>query len=313
MLSSRLAFRTATTTRVAPRWRLARTRFAASDDARGVAFMLASVAGYSVMGVCVKLVSGELPTMEVVFVRSTFMMVVTGAMVWRAGVSALGVARATLVVRAVVGAAALSLYYFSLGRLPLGDATTVFYTAPVWTALSAALFLGEPLRPVALGGAVLSLAGVVLVARPSFFGTLGGASLDPVGLAAVVAASVLSGLAYTLVRRLRTTDHPYTTVLYLSVVGTVGALPFAAGGTWVWPSNRAWMLLVGLGVGTQVAQITLTRGLYLLEAGRATAVSYVQVVVAFGWGVVLFGERPGALAVVGAVLIVVSALASVRR
>ena len=203
-------------------------------------------------------------------------------------------------------------------KLTIGDATTVFYTAPVWTALSAAVLLGEPLRPVVLGGAVLSLVGVVLVSRPSFFGALGGAHLDGVGLAAVVGASLLSGLAYTFVRKLRTTDHPYTIVLYLSVVGALGALPFAfvspgAGGGWLWPSREAAVFLLGLGVGTQVAQVALTRGLHLLEAGRASAIGYVQVVLAFGWGVALFGETPGALAVVGAALIVVSTLVVSRR
>ena len=302
--------------RLASRSRLARERLSASEHAQGVAYMLLSVAGYSVMGVCVKLVSSELPTMEIVFVRSAFMMVVTGALAVRAGAPLLGVARGTLVARAVGGAIALSLYYFALARLPLGDATTVFYTAPVWTALTAAVLLGEPLRPVVAIGAALSLAGVVLVARPSFFGALGGAHLDGLGLAAVVAASLLSGLAYTLVRKLRSTDHPYTIVLYLSVFGTLGALPFAfapQSRAWAWPSASAAVFLLGLGVGTQVAQVALTQGLHRLEAGRASAIGYVQVVLAFGWGVALFGETPGALALVGAALIVVSTLVVTRR
>ena len=289
---------------------LVRTWRDASDHARGVAFMLLSVAGYSVMSVCVKAVSGEIPTMQIVFVRSAGMGVLTFALIRRAGVSLLGVARWTLAGRAVAGATALSFYYFGLSRLPLGDATTVFYTSPVWTALAAALLLGERLRPVVLGGAALSLAGVALVSRPSF---LGGDMLDPLGLAAVTGASLLSALAYVAVRTLRATDHAYTIVFYLCVAGAVGALPFALSGAWVWPSARAWWLLAGLGVGTQIAQIALTRGLHLLEAGRATAIGYVQVVLAFAWGVVLFGEAPSALAVCGAVLIVASTVAVSRR
>lgn len=282
----------------------------ASDHARGVAFMLVSVAGYSVMSVCVKAVSSELPTMQIVFVRSLGMSVLTWGLLRGAGVSLLGVARWTLLGRAAAGATALSLYYFGLSRLPLGDATTVFYTSPVWTALAAALLLGERLRPVVLGGAAVSLVGVALVAQPSF---LGGEALDGLGLASVTGAALLSALAYTAVRKLRETDHAYTIVFYLCAVGAIGALPFAAGGAWVWPSPHAWALLAGLGAGTQIAQIALTHGLHLLEAGRATAIGYAQVVLAFGWGIVLFGETPSALAIAGAILIVASTVAVSRR
>lgn len=282
------------------------------DRTRGVLYMLASALGFSVMSLCVKLASAELPTMEIVFARSAFMAAVTFAALRRSGASVLGYDRPTLLARGVVGATALSLLYFGLSRLPLGDSVTIHYTAPVWTALSAAVLLGERLRPLVLAGAALSLVGVALVAQPTF---LFGAAPDPLdgwGVAAVVAGSVLSGLAYTFVRKLRATDDPMTIIFYLSWVGAVGSLPFALGG-WAWPSPVGWALVLGIGLSTQVGQVCLTKGIHLLEAGTATAIGYVQIVFAFAWGVLVFGDPLDPLSVAGAVLVVSSVLFIARR
>ena len=296
--------------RLAARTRLARRRMPVSDRARGTVFMLMSALGFSVMSLCVKLASEAMPTMQLVFARSVFMGAVTWWLARRLGLPTWGHDRKTLWARGISGATALSLLYFGLGRLPLGDAVTIHYTAPVWTALAAALLLGEPLRRSVVLGAAVSLAGVALVAQPSFL-TGAASTLDPLAVWAVVFGAIGSGLAYTFVRQLRATDHAYTIIFYLSVSGAVGAIPFALGG-WPMPTGEGWALLAGIGASTLLAQIFLTRGLHLLEAGRATAIGYVQIVFAFGWGVVVFGESPSVLALLGAAVIVGSTVVVAR-
>ena len=280
--------------------------------ARGVLWMLGSALGFSVMSLLVKVASASFPTMELVFARSAFMAALTFTALRLDGASPLGVDRRTLLARGAVGATALSLFYFGIGRLPLGDAVTVQYTAPVWTALTAALILGERVRPVVAASAVLSMAGVVLVARPSvLFGA--GAALDPAGVAAVAAAAVLSGLAYTFVRKLRQTDRPMAIIFYLSWVGMVGALPFALLGGWAWPTGWQWLLLLGIGLATHAGQVGLTKGMQTLEAGTASAIGYVQVVLAFVWGAVFLGDAVDGLSLAGAAVVVSSVLLVVRR
>ena len=293
------------------------TTTSTDDDLRrertwGVVYMLVAALGFSLMGLLVKVASSTFPTMEIVFVRSAFMSGITVAALRRDGVSPLGVDRRTLVLRGIVGAVALSLFYFGIGRLPLGDAVTVQYTAPVWTALTAALLIGERLRPLVLVGAVLSLVGVVLVAKPSvLFGSE--AALDGAGVAAVAAAAVLSGLAYTFVRKLRQTDRPMTIIFYLSWIGLVGAAPFALTGGWVWPSGWDWLLLLGIGLATHAGQVGLTKGMHRLEAGTAASIGYLQVVLAFAWGALFLGDVVDGLSLAGAALVVSSVLLVVRR
>ena len=273
--------------------------------------MAASALFFSVMALCVKLASATVPTMEIVFARSVLMAVMSLVLLRRERVAPWGRRKGLLLARAVSGMTGLSLLYFALGRIPLGDATAIFYMAPVWTALSAALILRERTAGLVIVGMGISLTGVVLTAQPSFLFGDSLDALDTLAVLGVLAASVGSGLAYTLVRKLRETDHPLVIIFYLSWVGVVGSLPFA--GNWVWPSGWTWLWLLGAGLATQIAQIAMTRGLHLESAGRATTVGYLQVAFAFVWGVLVFGTVPDALSLGGAVLICASVLLVAKR
>ncbi len=272
--------------------------------------MAGSALFFSLMTLFVKLAGRTIPTMEIVFARSLLMAGMTYALVRRQGLSPLGNNRKLLLARGVIGVTALSLFYFAIPRIPLGDATALFYMAPIWTALSAAFFLRERTAGLVLVGMAVSLVGVVLISEPSFlFSALD--ALDPLAVAAVVVASMLSGLVYTIVRKLRATDAPNVIIFYLSTVGVVGALPFL--GNWVVPTGWAWLWLLGAGLTTQLGQICLTRGLHLEKAGRAISVGYLQVVFAFVWGALVFGTVPDLQSLAGAVLIVGSVLLIARR
>lgn len=274
---------------------------------RGLLYIAASALFFSLMSLLAKLAGARIPAMEVVFVRSVLMTGATLALLRRTRQSPWGNDRRLLFVRGAVGVAALSLFYFALPRLPLGDATAIFYMTPVWTALIAAVLLRERTAGLVLAGMVVSLAGVAFIAKPTFlFGGLAGA-LDTLAVAAVFTASVLSGAVYVLVRKLRATDTPLVIIFWLSAVGIVGAAPFALGG-WVLPTPTEWAYLLGVGATTLVAQIFLTKGLHLEPAGRAMSVGYLQVVFAFGWGALVFGTVPDTWSLGGAVAIVLSVL-----
>jgi drug/metabolite transporter (DMT)-like permease len=277
----------------------------------GLRFMAGAALCFSLMALFVKLAGRTLPTMEIVFARSLFMAVFTFGLLRRQGLAPLGNNRLLLLARGAIGVTALSLFYFAISRLPLGDVTAIFYMAPIWTAFSAAFILRERTAGLVLAGIATSLVGVALISRPTFLFGEGLGALDGVAVAAAVGASVLSGLVYTIVRKLRDTDAPDVIIFYLSWVGVVGALPFLA--NWVMPSGWAWAWLLGAGISTQAGQLFLTRGLHLEQAGRAVSVGYLQVVFAFVWGAIFFGTIPGLQSVVGAVLIVGSVLLIARR
>jgi len=268
----------------------------------GLVFMVASAFSFSVMSALVKAAEVTLPTAEIVLARAAITLVLSFAMVSRAGVSRWGTRRGSLVLRGTFGFLALAGYYWTLGRLPLAEASTMHHTAPIWTAILAGLVLREPLGRGTVVALVLGMAGVVLVARPTSF------VLDGGGFAISLAAAVCSAAAYVTVRRLAATEHPLVIVFYFPLVAFPASLAWAAP-QWVMPTAREGLLLLGVGVTTQIGQVCLTYGLSREPAARAMSIGYLQVAFAVLWGAIAFGELPPWTTAAGAALIVVGTVA----
>ena len=276
----------------------------------GIRYMLAAAFCFSVMSLLVKVAGQRLPTMEVVFSRSLVTLGVTWALLRVADVSPWGTERPLLVLRALFGFAAVSCFFYGVSHLPLAEATVIQYTNPVFTALIAALVLGERLRLVEAAGVALSLAGVVLVARPGFLFGLTSA-LDPVAVGVAVAGAVLSASAYVTVRRLGRSEHPLVIVFYFALISTVGSAFFLPGAPV--PRGWEWPVLLGVGIAAQGGQVFMTLGLKEERAGRAMSVGYVQIVFAAVWGVIFFGEFPGPWGLAGTGLVLLGTFIVGRR
>ena len=269
---------------------------------RSVVYMSVSALGFSTMTALVKLSTQTLPTGEVVVARAVVTLALSAIMVHRAGLSVVGKQHGKLILRGVLGFAALSGYYISVALLPLADAATLQQTIPLLTAVLAWWILDEPIGWSAAIAIGCGLGGVALILHP----TTGAA--DGVGVAIALVAACLSAAAYVTVRQLTQTEHPLVIVLYFPMVTVPLALPWAAA-HWVWPSASEWAVLLALGVMTQVGQVYLTKALAIERAGRVTAVGYLQICFAMLWQLLLFDERPSIGTLAGAGLIIAGTLA----
>ncbi|HET7583459.1 MAG TPA: DMT family transporter [Gemmatimonadaceae bacterium] len=277
----------------------------------GLRYMAYGAFWFSIMSLLVKVAGQRLASTEIVLVRAVVTLVLSILLLRRAGLSPWGRRRGRLILRGVFGFLALMCFYFAIVHLPLADATVLQYTNPIFTAILAALFLGERLAPSEIASVLASLVGVLLVARPSFlFGGLSAPPLWEVGIA--VAGALCSASAYVTVRSLGTSEDPLVIVFYFPLVTVPLSIP-AVVPIWQWPTPWEWAALVGIGVATQIAQVNMTRGLQLERAGRATAISYLQVLFAGAWGMMFFGEIPTLLTVAGAAIIVLSTLQIATR
>lgn len=272
---------------------------------RAVWYVAASALGFSGMSLLVKLASARLPTGEIVLARAVVTLAVSYVMLRRAAVSPWGTNRTGLVVRGVLGFGGLTLYYLSLAYLPLGDATTLLNTQPLLTAVLAWWLLREQIGWSTALALVLGVAGVSLIVHPS------GTGLPPLGVAVGLGSALCSAFAYVTVRQLVRTEHPLVIVFYFPLIATPLALPWAVA-TWVTPSAIEWLLLLGIGLTTQIGQVFLTRALAVERAGRVTSMGYVQVAFAMIWQWVVFGLPPTAWTLTGASLILIGLVAVAR-
>jgi drug/metabolite transporter (DMT)-like permease len=277
----------------------------------GIRYMAIAAFFFSLMSLLVKAAGQRLPVQEVVLARSSVGALICLYSLRRRGVSPWGNRRGLLLLRGTLGYAGLSCFFYALVHLPLAEATVIQYTNPVFTALLAAFFLSEHLRPRDLLLVLTSLVGVVLMARPEFlFGGLDG-GLDPVAVAVALAGAAFSAGAYVTVRKLGRTEDPVVIVFYFALMATVASIPLTALNP-VLPTPEEWVALAGIGVVTQVAQVFMTKGLREEKAGRAMAVGYMQIVFAALWGFLFFAELPDSWAVAGAAVIIL-ATAGVAR
>lgn len=273
----------------------------------GAAYMVTSAFSFSIMGLLVKTAGQRIPSQELVFFRNVMTLALTWMMLRGARVAPWGTHRGPLALRGFFGFVALSGFYFGVTHLPMAEATVIQYTNPVLTALFAALMLGEPIRASLVLSTAASLTGVILVARPAFLG-FGGHGLDPWHVAVAFGGALASALAYVLVRWLGSREHALVIVWYFPVVALPASLPGLTHGA-IWPQGWDWALLLGVGLSTQVGQVAMTRGISLLPAGTATAISYLQVAFATLWGWAFFGEIPSSYTWIGAALVVVGTFA----
>jgi drug/metabolite transporter (DMT)-like permease len=130
-----------------------------------------------------------------------------------------------LLARGIWGYAALSCGFYAMTKLPLAEATMIQYLHPVFTAMLAAVVLGERADRSLAASVLLGSAGVLLVTRPAFLFDAGGVTLHPLGVAAALGGALLTAVAYVGGAELARTEHPLVIVLWFPLVSLPASLP----------------------------------------------------------------------------------------
>lgn len=263
---------------------------------------------FAVMGLFVKLAGRRLPSSQVVLVRAALTLAMSWWAVRQAGLPTIwGTQRRLLLVRGALGAIGINCFYWSLVHLPLGEATLIQYTNPIFATILAALWVGERVRPGEMVCLAMAMVGVILITRPGFIFGSAGSAYDTRDIAIALFGAVCSGAAYAAVRKMGSGEHPSVVVFYLPLVTFPIAIPFAST-NWLVPTWTEWLFLLGVGAATQMAQVYMTKGLQAETAVRATTTGYLQIVFAGLWGALILHERPSLWTLVGAAVIIGSAL-----
>jgi drug/metabolite transporter (DMT)-like permease len=208
--------------------------------------------------------------------------------------------------RASVGVTSMALTFAALLALPLAEATTIGFTAPIFATVLGALVLGAATGWRRWAAVALGFAGVLIVVRP------GGHPLPPVGVAYSVGAALLTAVVFILLRQIGRTERAQTTVWWFSVLSLVPlgiGYAFAARGH----DGGTWAVLAAVGLFGGAAQLAMTASLRRGAVSLVVPFDYSALLwaTAFGWW--LFGTMPGETTWIGAPVIVASGLYIVGR
>ena len=200
--------------------------------------------------------------------------------------------------RSVVLMAATCLFFLSISKIGLAEATAIMDINPVLITLGAFLFLGEKIGPRRILGIIASMIGALIIIRP---GT------DVFTIYAVL--PLIAAACYTTynltTRFVGNRESPWTSLLYSALVGAVVfscIVPF-----FLQPvSLFAAALMVLLSFCGTFSQLFLIRALAIGEASLLAPFAYVGLIYATIWGLIFFGEFPDAWSIIGAIIIAIS-------
>ena len=285
----------------------------------GVKYMLYASFLFAIMGAFAKLASEHMSSLEVVFFRNLFGVVLIGYTVYKTQIKSVGGRPFLLFFRGFMGFISLLAYFYNIAHIPLGDAVTYSKTAPIFTAIFAWFFLNEKLSLSSWVAIFIGFGGIILIAQPS---GVGFSKYDWLGIFSGIGAA----LAYTSVRELRNYYDTKVIVLSFTLVGTLGPLllfilskyfymqelDFMMG-EFVMPSGVVWFYVIGLGVLGTLSQYYMTKAYGETKAGIVGAVSYSNIVFAILVGVFLGDSLPTFITTCGIILIVTAGIIVARQ
>ena len=263
--------------------------------------MFVSAFFFCLMTIFVKIASEEFQTIQIFFMRGIITLIITYYILKRKKIYVWGKNQKILIARGVVGSFALFLVYESLNRLTLAQATVIQYLYPIFIAILASFLLKETLNKNIILSAILGLIGVFWILNFPFMNSEIVFDIGSIGIA--VTGSILTALAYVLVRLASTyNESPYVIMFYFPLFTVIMAVPFIYQ-SWSKPTLYYWMVLVIIGVCTQLGQWFLTFGYKLLPASKVAPISYAQVPFAVISGFLFFGEGIYLNFIVGSIII----------
>jgi len=212
--------------------------------------------------------------------------------------------------RILLSFGALNAGFFAIARMPIALFTTVNFTRPIVMMVLAALLLAEPIGRRRWLAAAIALIGVIIAANP--FGLHKGVEAVQAAPLLVLCGAVIMGTgAIIATRRLRTTPTIVMMAAYTFGIFLLSA-PLAMT-VWTPIATMHLLPLLLIGVFAQAAQLCFLRAHYLGEAGYLAVLGYLSLVLSASVGYFAFDEIPTPAFVVGAAMVIATALWTARH
>ncbi|WP_339951245.1 DMT family transporter [uncultured Albimonas sp.] len=269
-------------------------------QATGMLLMCVGVASLSVNDAIAKLLTERYAPLQILFLRNVIALPFAVALAWRFGGA--GALRSTRpgahLLRGAMWIGATLLFFTSISRMGLAEATALVFVAPLFITALSALLLAEPVGWRRWLAVLAGFAGVLIMIRP------GAESFRPISLMPVATAFVYAFLMLS-ARWLDPRESVWTLLLYLS---GGAALLSGLAAPFFWTPLRVedlW-LFAGIAVFGTAGMTMMTQAFRLAAASVVAPLDYTALIWATLLGWLLWRETPDAISILGAAVIVAS-------
>ena len=268
----------------------------------GIVLMALATLCFSLLSVCVKFVP-HIPAHELILFRGLITLALSYAHIKKIKISPWGNNKKLLIARGFWGNTALMCFFVAVQKIPLATAATLQYSAPIFTAIFGIFYLKEKVKPIQWLLIFIALIGVILINGID-------QHVPPLYFTLAVCAGIFSGLAYVIVRKLKSTDHPAVIVFYNPFI----AVPIMAVWTYfdfILPTGKDWIFIILIGLLTQLGQLLMTQALQKENAARATSVMFIGTINAFLFSVFLFKEQYTLFSILGILTVSLAVISNI--
>ena len=282
------------------------------ENLRGAALMVFAMFGFAVEDMLIKQMAADLPVGQVVIVLGIGGAIIFGSIATYYGDKLISRAMLTpaLLVRNAAEVFGTVGFVSAIALIPISTASAILQATPLVVTMGAALFLGETVGWRRWMAIAVGLVGVLLIIRPGLQG------FDAKSLLAVMGVIGLAARDLATRRIPAVTSSRVITFYAFSVSILTGWILLQLGVTgdvWITPDTGQRMQLgmaVIVGVVAYYAIVAATR---IGEMSVIAPFRYSRLVFALIIGVMVFEERPDALTLLGALIIVASGIYTLWR
>lgn len=266
---------------------------------------LGAIAALATMSALIKYADQEgVHLVEILFWRQFICLpiLIGWVLLWGPGLASLATKRpGSHAMRGIYGLVGMVLNFSAVIMLPLAEATTMNFTAPLWAVILSTIILKDRPGIWRWSSVIIGFIGVLLIARP------GSGTIPLAGAAVALGGAFMIALISIQIADLNRTEKPLTIVFWFAAVSApicALGLPFYGSAH----SPQILLLILAIGVTGTVGQLLLTAALRFGEVSSVIVMDYSSLFWATLYGILLFGVLPTPGTWIGAPLIVLAGL-----
>lgn len=267
-------------------------------------WMMGALVSLGAMAVATRELSAYLSISQILFFRSACGLLIISFFLWRTNWrQIISPQLGSHFARNISHLCAQYAWIYGIIFIPMAEVFAIEFTAPVWTTLLAAMLLKERITYPRLFSIALGLVGVFIIVRPGI------AVVHPAALVVLMGA-VCFALAYTMTKKISSTDTPLCILFYMTAIQLpLAFIPSVLNWQPVVPQSLPFILVVG--VMALTAHYCMARAMKKADATIVVPMDFLRLPLIAAVGAILYGEKVEIWVFVGAALILAGNLFSI--
>lgn len=272
----------------------------------GALWMLGSVFFYLLSYATLKFAGETLPSIQILFIRSLFQMLVVLPIIMHIGFRRMKSKNIfNYACRLIFGIINIVLSFYAFTKLDFAISTSLVYTRPLFTIVLAALFLRENVGWKRGIATFFGFIGILIVLNPGAMGL----SLAEIS---ALASAFFIAVTYIFIQKLSRTENHFAMLMWFGIGCSIATF-YPAVAVWQPVSTKMYFVIFTIAAAATAAQYCIIRA---YQVGKSTVISpleYLQIPFSVVIGLIFFKEEPTIHFAIGSGLIILTNLYILRK